>query len=137
MRGLSALLLIVTLPLLAAIGHDLYLFYENQFQGAPVPPAGWMGYLSALGFIWTRYSPESYTWVAESTPTNVWAVLNALLTIKAVFVTAAFAAIFYIAVAVIALLKRFTTIGDTGFRKGSALSSIARDKKMSFHYKKR
>lgn len=44
------LLILFALPLLAAISHDLYLFYGNQEKGF---------HLATIGFIWSQYEEQS------------------------------------------------------------------------------
>ena len=62
MRGVHLFMFVVALPALAALGHDAYLFYMNQDKGFE---------LAALGFIWTKYEPESYRWTVEVTEPEV------------------------------------------------------------------
>ncbi len=44
------LLFIFAIPVLAALGHDLYLFYENQEKGFN---------FATIGFIWSQYEEQS------------------------------------------------------------------------------
>lgn len=98
MRGMPLLLFVVTLPVVAALGHDLYLFYLNQDMGFK---------FAALGWIWTRYEPDSYKTVFETTEGDYWPYINALLAQKAFFVTLGFASIFY----VLALFMKIIGVG--------------------------
>jgi len=77
-------LFIILLPALAAIGHDGYLFYENQ------PEEGFR--LASLGFIWTTYHLESYKQAVEMLEPDVWAYINEILAFPAVYVALALAA---------------------------------------------
>ncbi len=96
MRGVGLFLFIVTLPALAALGHDAYLYYINQ----PKPFD-----LAALGFIWTQYDPESYKMAVEQIePMGYWPWLNWLLAQKAVFVGLGFAMFFYVLTGILYLL---------------------------------
>lgn len=105
MRGIHFFLLIVTLPVLIALGHDLYLFYVAQDQGLNMDlvtkiytedrPARQFDF-AALGFIWTKYSPDTYALMAESFEPSEWANIQELLKLKAVYVFGAFAVLMYI-----------------------------------------
>ena len=105
MRGIHFFLLIVTLPVLIALGHDLYLFYVAQDQGLNMDlvtkiytedrPARQFDF-AALGFIWTKYSPDTYALMAESFEPSEWANIQELLKLKAVYVFGAFAILMYI-----------------------------------------
>lgn len=72
-------LFIMFLPLLAAVGHDLWLFYENQDRGFM---------MTSLGFLWTNYHEESFTQAVEMMDKDVWQYVNMLLAQKAIIVTA-------------------------------------------------
>lgn len=88
MSGLSLLMFILALPALAVIGHDAYLFYINQ-------PQDFM--LSATGFLWTKYHPDSFLWVKSALDPEQWALLTTyVLEQKAVFVALAFALFFFV-----------------------------------------
>ncbi|MCF8495970.1 MAG: hypothetical protein K9G62_04800 [Alphaproteobacteria bacterium] len=95
MRGVHIFMFIAALPALAALGHDAFLYSQN-------PDRGFM--LSALGFLWTHYHPESYKWAAETLPQDQWTILNRILAYKAVAVGAAFAGVFYILLALLRIL---------------------------------
>lgn len=107
MRASHLLLFIVTLPFLAALGHDIYLFIINggsvdvlqesiqttmDNSGEP----GVKSLFATAGFIWTHYHPESYKWVFENIDEQSWAVINLILAQKAVVVGAVFAGFFYV-----------------------------------------
>jgi hypothetical protein len=96
MRGVHLFMFVVALPLLAALGHDAYLFYMNQDKGFE---------LAALGFIWTKYEPESYRWTVEATePMGYWPYINLILAQKAALVGAAFAGFFYVILLILKIL---------------------------------
>lgn len=104
MRGIHFFLLIVTLPLLIALGHDLYLFYVAQEQGLSMDlvtkiytedrPARQFDFAD-IGFIWKHYSLESYNLMAESFEPSEWAGIQEFLKIKAVHLFGAFAILMY------------------------------------------
>lgn len=134
MRTVQFFLFLVTLPLLAAIGHDLYFFYENPDQGFK---------LSALGFLWTQYSPESYQWVATNLSEGIWKLVTKILTFEAAIVTFAIAAFVYLLTFIGYVIVKASSregIGILGFRfgqKDTHLSILPRTQKKDFKYKKR
>lgn len=116
MRGMT-LLLIALLPALAALGHDLYLFYDNygidNIQGdaqQQVEDKGAFSFFASLGFIWTRYSPETYKMAAENMNEQSWALLSRFLTHKAVAVALALAGF----IMMMAFLLRLLGVGGEG-----------------------
>ncbi len=72
--------------MLAVLGHDGYLYYQNQDKGFQ---------FSDIGFLWTTYHPESYRAVVEQISGDLWNTLNYFLTFEAFYVTLGFACIFY------------------------------------------
>ncbi|MGB4057138.1 MAG: hypothetical protein WBK77_03535 [Alphaproteobacteria bacterium] len=111
MRSLG-LLTFLLIPAMAALGHDLYLFYQNQEKGFE---------FAALGFIWTRYEPESYKSAVEiTTPDGYWPYINFILAQKAVLVGVVFAAIMMVFIGLLQLL------GVGGERKIKAPSGSRR-----------
>ncbi len=112
----------VTIPAMAALGHDLYLFYENQEKGFM---------FAALGFIWTRYDPDSFQWTADNF-SEYWPSINMLLAQKAFFVGLAFAAFFY-ALAGLFKVASFLLPGKEGRYK----SKIHGRQKGKFEYKRK
>ena len=103
MRGVHLFMILVALPAIAALGHDIYLFYINHgLDNIPgdlersIQDKGPLSIFAALGFIWTQYDPESYKTVVESLDQETWDMLNSLLAQKALFVGIAFAGFFYV-----------------------------------------
>lgn len=114
MKAIHFFLFIVTLPLIIVIGHDLYLFYIAQ--GEQLDPdlatklfteerPGRTFDFAALGFIWTKYSPDTYKLMSESFEPEEWANIQAFLKLKAFYVTAAFAVVMYLLAAIIHIFK--------------------------------
>lgn len=95
MRGIHFLIFLVTLPAIVALGHDVYLYYENQDRGFM---------FSALGWIWTQYHPESYEWTVEQTAPDTWRYINNILALKATVVTIGFAVVVYALILLLSLL---------------------------------
>lgn len=93
MGALKFFMFVVALPALIALGHDAWLFYENQERGFM---------LSTLGFAWTRYHPDSYKMMATALEPAQWEMLKALLAQKSLFIGLALAGVFY---AVLFILK--------------------------------
>lgn len=79
MSSVYAFIVVVTLPFLVALGHDIYLSYETsglqEFK------------LSSFGFIWTTYSSDSFKWAANNLEQIYWDVLNVILPWKATIIT--------------------------------------------------
>lgn len=88
------LILILLLPAIAAFGHDVYLYYIHT-----VEPAGTIPFstllsdfrTSALGFLWLTYHADSYKEVVRALPKEQWAIIDTILTFKAVHVGLIFA----------------------------------------------
>ena len=88
MQGVQLFMFVVALPALVALGHDGYLYFTNPDMGFE---------FAALGFIWTKYHPDSYKWVVEQTePLGYWPYINWVLAQSAVAVGAAIAGFFYV-----------------------------------------
>jgi hypothetical protein len=76
----ASYLFLFFLPALIVLGHDGYLyFFENpdQFE------------LSALGYLWTQYSAETYASVSQGMDPEQWRWVEILLKQRAVYVLAA------------------------------------------------
>lgn len=128
MRSAKALLFLAILPLLAVIGHDLYRFYLN--------PHGQF-LLSATGFLWTKYAPGSYDWAREQLGPESWAKIGPLLTMKAAYAAAIFAAGFYIFIVALFFLGKLVGLFHFGKKHDDLSSILSHAKKEDFHYKKR
>ena len=77
MVGVQIFILIILLPLLAALGHDAWLYYEGGME---------VFKLTSAGFLWTNYSPETFTWAADNLNQEIWDMLNRILPYKAVYI---------------------------------------------------
>ncbi|MGB4107447.1 MAG: hypothetical protein WBK55_06600 [Alphaproteobacteria bacterium] len=95
MNGVHLFMFVLALPALAALGHDAYLYYLDQGMGFQ---------FAALGFIWTKYHPESYRWTVEATSPDYWPYINEILAQKAVAVGAVFAGFFYVILGMLKIL---------------------------------
>lgn len=80
--------------MLGALAHDLYLFYQNPDKGFE---------FSAIGFIWTKYEPESYLSVSQSLDSDTWELVDYLLTFSAFYVGLGIAITGYVFIGLIAL----------------------------------
>ncbi len=103
MRGVHLFILLIALPALAALGHDIYLFYSDHGitsivadVNKTIADKGPLSMFATLGFIWTQYHPESYKLAAQGLDQESWEVVNALLAQKAIFVSVVFAGFFYV-----------------------------------------
>ncbi|MCB1532280.1 MAG: hypothetical protein KDJ35_05355 [Alphaproteobacteria bacterium] len=110
MRGVHFYIVLVLIPAVLALGHDIALLLENSsfneliatMQSGERPL---MSYLSDLGFIWTHYARESYESVRESSDPQTWEMIKMLLMQKALFVALAFAGVNFLLLFILKLLK--------------------------------
>lgn len=94
MRGFIAFLFIVTLPLLAVLGHDAYLYYMNQQNNVP---GGENFLFSDVGFLWNQYSPDTLAVMKGSFDPGNWEVFYLyVLKQQAAVIAGVFACFFYI-----------------------------------------
>ena len=118
-----------------AMGHLTTRHYVGMFDDA--------GYhlLAALGFIWTKYEPESYRWTVEVTePEGYWPYINMILAQKAAIVGAAFAGFFYVILGILKLLGAwpFNEPNITNFTGSRRMDEIMGGKKAGrFKYKRK
>jgi hypothetical protein len=148
MRGIpSVVLFIALLPIIAAFGHDLYLFYANYgVESAQavqkdieqqIADKGADSFFASLGFIWTKYHPDSYKFIAENIDEGSWSVINWLLTQKAVVVGFVFAIFVFALTFILQALGVGGEEGSKSWDKGSSLSSGSRNKTGTFKYKRK
>ena len=148
MRGVHGFMVMVALPALLALAHDIFLFVTRggtvdtlqETLGADAEP-GVKSLFATLGWIWTHYSKESYKWVVENTSETVWAYINALLTQKAFFVGLGFAGFFYV---ILGIMKIFGAgpFSESGKSFGSGNKRIdavlnKKQKPSKFKYKRK
>jgi len=136
MRGISILCFLLAVPALAALGHDIYIVYQDQdFTKAMM--------FSDVGFLWTEYGPESYKWAQSNLSKETWdGILTPLLEQTTVLVAAAPALLVY---GILLFLKIFNmppfsdgtkTFG--GSRKRGSFSFSGGDKSQGkFKYKRK
>jgi len=151
MRGIHLLLFVVTLPVVAALGHDIYLFYINEglegvpdlLQGETPNDKGFLSLFASLGFVWTRYHPESYKMAVQSLDKDTWAIINMILAQKAFFVGLAFAGIFYIIALILKVIglgggnDGWNTVSKQDKGDGEDLRVLSRDKEKQYKYKRK
>ena len=68
MRGYTLLLTFLILPVLGALGHDIYITYQDQDFNKPMM-------FSDVGYLWTHYHPESYNWARSNFSPESWSYL--------------------------------------------------------------
>jgi len=117
------LFFLVLSPLLASLGHDIYMFIENQEKGFM---------LSAVGFLWTTYHPESYKWVNENVDGQSWALINMVLAQKSVVVFGGFAAIVFALSWALSLLTKVKTP-----KSGRDVDFLNKNKKGGYKFKRK
>jgi len=119
---LKLFLILVALPAVAVLGHDIFMFTQHQDKGFM---------LSAVGFLWTTYNPDSYKWVNENVDEQTWAIINLILAQKSIVVFGGFAALVYL----------LTWIGTMIFKgkgmKNDKLDYLKKNKKGKIVYKRK
>ncbi len=125
MRFPFLLIFVLLIPAFIALGHDVYLFFNNHVNDPLMVSTGLIEEefkFSAFGFIWTNYEPESYKAAARSMSPENWAMLDKFLTIKAFFGGLYFAGIIIAIMMVLALFKIGPMAGekDTVFKGGKS-----------------
>jgi len=126
MRGVTLICILLALPVLAVLGHDVYyainkseIGLDNTFQQA-------QDRFSALGWLWVKYAPQFYDLVRTSVDQDIWIkYVTPVLRQKAILVTAVPALTVY---ALLGVLKFF---GLYPFA-GNGIINIARRKKSSY-----
>lgn len=103
-----AFFVLASFPLLAAIGHDIYLYQENTAKGFE---------LTAAGFLWTKYHPESYRQAIDMLPAENWDMINQILTFKTVYIAAVISLFFY---AIIIMTYSLKGSKDKKIKKGAS-----------------
>ncbi len=81
----ASLLFLLLIPAFIALGHDIYLFHQEHLNPGVFSIDKLLAEFkfSALGFIWTTYSVDSYKMIVEATAPDTWATIDKFLTIKA------------------------------------------------------
>lgn len=136
MRGLSVLCFLLALPALAALGHDIYITYQDQDFTKTMM-------FSDVGFLWTRYGPESYKWAQDNLGKETWdGFLTPLLEQTTVIVAVIPALLVYTLLLLLKLLN-FPPFSDGTktfghFRKKGNFSFSGTDKSQGkFRYKRK
>jgi hypothetical protein len=83
------------------LGHDLYFAYVDWDEGKP---ESWQ--LSALGWLWTTYSPDSHDYMKDFFEASTWSnTIEPVLKMPAIYVTAAFSGFFLVIVGILKFMK--------------------------------
>lgn len=102
MSGLRFFCFLVALPLLAALGHDGYIYYDSVYEKGENLPFR----LSDVGYLWQTYSFETFDLARQSMTPEAWKDwVDPVLRQWAVLVTGGFAALIY---GILALLWLFS-----------------------------
>ena len=126
MRDFFLLAFVLALPALAVLGHDIYLAYNNT--ELEITERFW---LSDVGWLWVKYSPDTYNWAVENTDAVIWnGIIDPLLQQSALWVAGAPFALF---LAVMLLLKIFG-MGPYEGQGMLRLTALARVKKTKGDY---
>lgn len=137
MRGIALLCFLLAVPFLAALGHDIYITYQNQDFTQPLK-------FSALGYLWVHYGPESYKWAEANIDKGTWTHIQTwLLEQRTVVVTAVPALAVYALLLVLKLLHLPPFSDGARFFSGKKSKdsdftfSGAADKKTKLKYKRK
>jgi hypothetical protein len=112
MRGYTFLLSFLALPVLAALGHDIYITYQDQnFDKAMM--------FSNVGWLWTHYHVDTFGFARENMSPANWHTFNVyVLEQKTILV----AAVPFIVTAVILAILRILNLPP--FRDSGSLVSF-------------
>jgi hypothetical protein len=129
----TPLILLLLIPALIALGHDIYLFYTNFLNPGMFSIDLLMKEFkfSALGFIWTTYDVESYKMAVQTMEPKDWKQLDAFLTLKAFHVGLAFAGLFVVLFSILKIFGKGPFAGEK-----ESKSKIPQKKKSGFASKK-
>ncbi|MDB5490990.1 MAG: hypothetical protein JWO78_839 [Micavibrio sp.] len=109
MRGYTFLLSFLTLPVLGAIGHDIYITYKDQDFDKTMM-------FSDVGYLWTHYHPDSFAWARTNLEPETWQhVITPVLEQSTILVSAT---PLILTAAVLAALK---LLGLPPFREGGKM----------------
>lgn len=65
MRGIAVLCFLLVLPILAVLGHDIYVTYQDQDFTKRMM-------FSDVGYLWTNYDPDTYEWAKKNVDQDTW-----------------------------------------------------------------
>lgn len=92
--GVKTFILIITIPLILAVSHDIYFNYfsssekMNQVSSMNVDPDKFE--MSELGWVWLEYSKDSHNMLKDSVSDETWAkYIRPLMNMKTIIVAAA------------------------------------------------
>lgn len=136
MRGLYIFMILVMIPAMVALGHDIYLFVDNDtidgaMRAVKAGEKPWTSYFATLGWIWTHYDPESYKMMAENLDEQSWGIINKLLAYKAVVVGLGFGLFFWV------LAFIFNVLGVWPFNYKAQVYKGTNKANQKFQYKRK
>ena len=134
MRGIGLLCFVLSLPAFAALGHDLYVTYQDQDFLKPMM-------FSNIGYIWTHYSPETYIWAMKNISPDIWTGFVApFLRFYTVLAAAAPAVLVFVVAGTLKIFNlppfREISVGR-GFKKGQFGFKNADPSKSRIKYKRK
>jgi hypothetical protein len=65
MQKYSVLIFFLCLPIVAALGHDIYITYHDENYNKAMM-------FSDIGYLWTHYSKDTYDWARENVDKGTW-----------------------------------------------------------------
>jgi len=121
MRDILTILFLISLPWIAALGHDAYLYFESQYNGE----VGQDFMLSDVGFLWSKYAPDSMALMKQSFEPEQWRMLSKyILQQYAVVVAGIFSVFFYFVMLCLKLLHIWP------FNDGGNVSTSRKNRKV-------
>lgn len=121
-------LVILMVPALAALGHDVYLYSQNMEKPFR---------LTDYGYIWNTYSPDTFAEFRSSGNSETRGLAALVLKQKAVIVGVAYGAFLFVGMAVTYLILKllFGGIGGNSYVRSGGGADRARPGKFTYRRK--
>ena len=112
MRGIAVLCFLLVLPILAALGHDIYVTYQDQDFTKRMM-------FSDVGYLWTNYDPDTYEWAKKNVDQDTWDnLVTPFLEMTSVIVAAIPALVIFSLLLILRFLKLPPFAPDVKVKKG-------------------
>lgn len=142
-QAAKTLLFISLLPLLLAVGHDIYLNYFSNVQkiedvtNLEISPDSFM--MSDLGWVWGNYSPGTLEMIQNSVSANIWSShINPILQKTTIMVASApfFAGIAFLVLTLVIGVWPFKRYSKNSHKHSSNQGVYKNAKENKVKYKK-
>ena len=129
MRGVHLFMFVVAIPALAALGFDVYLYAMDQDKGFM---------MTTPGYLLTHYTMPTYKQLVEISG-EYWPYVDLILAQKSVYVGIGFAAIWYVLLLLLKILRIYPFNADSGaiHASGSRANEILGHKSAKYKYKRK